>query len=148
MLSWRLSPNLSKAKIMLFPPQPEFTTLIHANFPNPTDIVSSHKQPWHCNILHSLGCPTSNISVKNQDTPWDILSLPPPPPLLIAPSLLQPSFFSVYLRPVFDYADTSWAGLSSSAAALLQTTPQENPLKFSSVNPACSHHPLFINSLT
>ena len=28
---------------MLFPPQPEFTTLIHANFPNPIDIVSSHK---------------------------------------------------------------------------------------------------------
>ena len=68
-LSWRLSPNLSKTKIMLFPSQPEFTSLVHPNFPNPTDIVSSHKQPWHCNILHSLGCPTSNISVKNQDTP-------------------------------------------------------------------------------
>ena len=43
MSPWRLSPNLSKMKIMLFPFQPEFTSLIHPNFPNPIDIVSSHK---------------------------------------------------------------------------------------------------------
>ena len=116
MSSWRLSPNLSKTTIMLFPPQPEFTTLIHANFPNPIDIVSSHK---HLGIVIDSALswvPHIEYICKKSSKSLGILS----PHCSYLPLSCKLQYCLAYLRPIFDNADTSWVGLSSSAAAKLE----------------------------
>ena len=101
---------------MLFPPQPEFTTLIHANFPNPIDIVSSHK---HLGIVIDSALswvPHMEYICKKSSKSLGILS----PHCSYLPLSCKLHFYLAYLRPIFDYADTSWVGLSSSAAAKLE----------------------------
>ena len=118
MSSWRLSPNLSKTKIMLFPPQPEFTTLIHANFQNPIEIVSSHKHLGFVIDFALSWVPHIEYICKKSSQSLGILS-PPPPHCSYLPPSCKLHFYLAYLRPIFDYADTSRVGLSSSAAAKL-----------------------------
>ena len=117
MSSWRLSPNLSKTKIMLFPPQREFTTLTRANFPNPIDILSSHK---HLGIVIDSALswvPHIEYICKKSSKSLGIL---PPPHCSYLPLSCKLLFYLAYLRPIFDCADTSSVGLSSSAAAKLE----------------------------
>ena len=114
--SWRLSPNLSKTKIRLFPSQPNVPPLLHPTFPQPIDIVSSHK---HLGIFIDSNLswePHIDYICKRSSSSLGILSshcyhLP------ISCKLL---FYSAYLRPIFDYADTAWAGISTTRAAKLE----------------------------
>ena len=143
MSSWRLSPNLSKTKIMLFPPQPEFTTLIHANFPNPIDVVSSHK---HLGIVIDSALswvPHIEYICKKSSKSLGILS----PHCSYLPLSCKLLFYLAYLRPIFDYADTSWVGLSSSAAAKLEIH-HKKILKILLRQPRMLSYPPFIKSLT
>ena len=116
MSSWRLSPNLSKTKIMLFPSQPDVPPLLHPTFPQPIDIVSSHK---HLGIFIDSNLswdPHIDYICKRSSSSLGILSshcyhLP------ISCKLL---FYSAYIRPIFDYADTAWAGISTTRAEKLE----------------------------
>ena len=101
---------------MLFPFQPEFTSLIHPNFPNPIDIVSSHK---HIGIVFDSAlswAPHIEYICQKSSKSLGILF----PRCSYLPISCKLLFYSAYLRPVFDYANTSWAGLSWSASAKLE----------------------------
>ena len=143
MSSWRLSPNLSKTKIMLFPSQPDVPPLLYPLFPQPIDIVSSHKHlgifidsnlSWESHIDYIYKRSSSSLGILSSHC----YHLP------ISCKLL---FYSAYLRPIFDYADTAWAGISTTRAAKLEIH-HKKVLKILLQNPACSHLPPFTPLLT
>ena len=116
MRTWKLSPNISKTKILYFTKSPPTVDLFFPGSDQPIEVVSHHKHlglildgnlSWSHHVDYICNKATSSLGIIMSHSNY-------------LDQKCKFLYYSVYIAPLFDYCDTAWCGLPSAQVDRLE----------------------------